>query len=149
MNRPIFVAPLRHSHCKRPTLRHVRQYGNVRLRPSTDRTLLMPSAGGLVTLAGVDDRPFWTYIHCISGGRMVTKIQKWGNSLALRIPTSFAAETNVVAGSTVDISVANGGLVVRPTKRRKYVLDELLKGVKPGNLHEEISTGERVGVEVW
>jgi antitoxin MazE len=80
---------------------------------------------------------------------MVTKIQKWGNSLALRIPKSFAAEAKVVAGSTVDISVANGGLVVRPTRRPKYVLGELLKGIKPGNLHEEVSTGERVGVEAW
>ena len=59
---------------------------------------------------------------------MVTKIQKWGNSLALRIPKSFAAEAKVVAGSTVDISVANGRLVVRPTRRPQYVLRELLKG---------------------
>jgi len=80
---------------------------------------------------------------------MVTKIQKWGNSLALRIPKSFAAEAKVVAGSTVDISVANGRLVVRPTRRPQYVLRELLKGIKPGNLHEEVSTGKRVGVEAW
>ena len=80
---------------------------------------------------------------------MVTKIQKWGNSLGLRIPRSFAAEANVEAGSSVDISVVNGGLVVRPLRRRKYVLGDLLKGVRPDNLHEEISTGERAGVEAW
>jgi antitoxin MazE len=97
----------------------------------------------------VDGRPFGMYIHCISGGRMVTKIQKWGNSLGLRIPKSFAAEAKVEDGSTVDISVVNGGLVVRPMRRRRYVLGELLKGIRPDNLHEEVSTGERVGVEAW
>lgn len=80
---------------------------------------------------------------------MVTKIQKWGNSLGLRIPKSFAAEANIEAGSTVDISVVNGGLVIRPLRRRKYVLGQLLKGIRPGNLHEEVGTGERVGVESW
>ena len=80
---------------------------------------------------------------------MLTKIQKWGNSLGLRIPRSFAAEAQVKAGSTVDISVADGGLVVRPVHRRKYRLSELLKGVRPGNLHEEVTTGEPVGREAW
>ena len=38
---------------------------------------------------------------------MHTKVQKWGNSLALRIPRSFAAEAQVEEGSTVDVSVEN------------------------------------------
>jgi len=42
---------------------------------------------------------------------MLTRIQKWGNSLGLRIPKSFAAEVEVEAGSTVDIRVENGDLV--------------------------------------
>ncbi len=80
---------------------------------------------------------------------MLTKIQKWGNSLGLRIPKSFAAEAEVEAGSTVDICVENGDLVIRPVRRREYVLSELLKEINPQNLHEEISTGEPVGREAW
>ena len=80
---------------------------------------------------------------------MLTRIQKWGNSLGLRIPKSFAADVEVEAGSTVDICVENGDLVIRPVRRRQYVLSELLEGVNMGNLHEEISTGDPVGREAW
>ncbi len=80
---------------------------------------------------------------------MLTRIQKWGNSLGLRIPKSFAAEVEVEAGSTVDIRVENGELVIRPLRRKQYVLSELLEGVNSRNLHEEISTGDPVGREAW
>jgi antitoxin MazE len=57
---------------------------------------------------------------------MQTKIQRWGNSLGLRIPRSFAEEAGVEAGSQVDISVRDGNLVVSAPKRRRYRLSELL-----------------------
>jgi antitoxin MazE len=80
---------------------------------------------------------------------MQTKVQKWGNSLALRIPRSFAAEAQVEEGSTVDVSVENGSLRVRPIRARRYILRELLKGVSPRNRHSEVETGEAVGREAW
>ncbi|MBI2316223.1 MAG: AbrB/MazE/SpoVT family DNA-binding domain-containing protein [Betaproteobacteria bacterium] len=80
---------------------------------------------------------------------MHTKIQKWGNSLGLRIPRSFAAEAQVEEGSTVDVSVENGCLRVRPLRARRYVLRELLKGVRPRNLHAEVLTGAPFGRESW
>ena len=80
---------------------------------------------------------------------MQTKIQKWGNSLGLRIPRSFAAEAQVEEGSTVDLSVENGRLLVRPLRTRKYALGNLLKKVNPRNVHREVSTGEPVGREAW
>ncbi len=80
---------------------------------------------------------------------MQTKIQKWGNSLGLRIPKSFAEQAGFAAGSEVDLSVKDGGLIVRPAQRRKYRLQELLRGVSPKNLHEEVDNGAPVGREVW
>ena len=80
---------------------------------------------------------------------MQTKIQRWGNSLGLRIPRSFAEEAGVEAGSQVDISVRDGDLVVRAAKRRTYRLSELLAKVTTKNLHGEVDTGERIGREVW
>ena len=80
---------------------------------------------------------------------MLTKIQKWGNSLGLRIPKSFASEASVEAGSTVDISIEDGGFVVRPVRRPRYSLDELLRQVNARNRHGEVSTGDSVGREVW
>ena len=78
---------------------------------------------------------------------MRTKIQKWGNSLALRIPKSFAEETQVEPGSTVDLSINDGTLVVRPVDTPRYRLDDLLAQITEENLHEEISTGSPVGRE--
>jgi antitoxin MazE len=80
---------------------------------------------------------------------MKTKVQKWGNSLGLRIPRSFAAEAQVEAGSTVNISVENGLLLIRPVHHRKYVLSDLLKKVTSRNLHSEVDTGDPVGSEAW
>jgi antitoxin MazE len=80
---------------------------------------------------------------------MQTKIQKWGNSLGLRIPKSFAAQARVEAGSTVDLSLEDGDLVVKPIRRKKYDLNDLLRGINSRNLHREIESGEPVGTEAW
>ena len=80
---------------------------------------------------------------------MKTKVQKWGNSLALRIPRSFAEEAGVRAGSPVEFSVREGALVIEPTVRRRYRLSALMRKVNRRNIHGEVSTGRPVGREVW
>jgi antitoxin MazE len=80
---------------------------------------------------------------------MQTKIQKWGNSLGLRIPRSFAEEAGVRVGSEVDLSIQDGDLVIKATKRTKYQLKDLLRKVTAKNIHEEIATGDPVGKEAW
>lgn len=80
---------------------------------------------------------------------METKIRKWGNSLGLRIPRSLAVEAQVEDGVTVDLSVENGRLLVRPLRLRKYSLNTLLRKVGRRNLHDEVSTGKVVGREAW
>jgi len=86
------------------------------------------------------------YIHCIY---MEAKVMRWGNSLALRIPRSVAAETGVEYGATVDVRVEDGAMVVRPVGEARVDLESLLKGVKKTNLHREVSTGRHRGREVW
>ena len=80
---------------------------------------------------------------------MQTKIQRWGNSLGLRIPKSFAEQASVNAGSMVDISVEDGDLVVRPVRSRKYALSDLVSAITPTNVHETVETGPPVGREIW
>ena len=80
---------------------------------------------------------------------MQTKVQKWGNSLGLRIPRSFAVEAKVGEGSTVDISIENGSLLVSPVRARKYSLRALLRKVKRSQLHRKVATGDPVGREAW
>ena len=80
---------------------------------------------------------------------MQTKIQKWGNSLGLRIPKSFAAEAHVREGSPVDLSVEGGKLLVRPLRNRTYSLRALVRKISIQNLHGEVPTGEAMGREIW
>lgn len=80
---------------------------------------------------------------------MKVQVQKWGNSLALRIPKSFAQETKLDQGSIVDLTLKEGEIIVRPVAEEEYSLEELLSRVTKENLHPEISTGEPRGKEVW
>ena len=80
---------------------------------------------------------------------MEATVQKWGNSLGLRIPKAFAAELGVEAGTKVGIAVEENRLVVQVRRRPRYSLDALLEGVKKSNLHDEVDSGEAVGREVW
>ena len=80
---------------------------------------------------------------------MKVQVQKWGNSLALRIPKSFAVQSRIEQGTVVDVSVSRGKLVVAPVADRKYTLEKLLDGVTTKNIHSEVDTGPSVGKESW
>ena len=80
---------------------------------------------------------------------MQTRIQKWGNSLGLRIPKAFAEQAGVEAGSEVDLSLEEGELIVRPARAPRYSLTALLRGITDENVHDEVDTGPPVGREVW
>jgi antitoxin MazE len=80
---------------------------------------------------------------------MKTRVQKWGNSLALRIPKSFAAEARLSENSPVELSMVEGKLIVEGLAAEPVTLDELLRGVSDENLHGEWRTGPAAGKEVW
>jgi len=80
---------------------------------------------------------------------MTTTIQKWGNSLALRIPKALARDTHLKDGSVVNLAVREGKVIIEPAKKPKYHLDDLLKGVSKKNIHRSVDTGRAVGREVW
>ena len=80
---------------------------------------------------------------------MRTRVQKWGNSLALRIPKAFATEVGLQNDSSVEVSTANGKLVVTPVAKSKRTLRQLLAQVTEDNLHHEVDTGAAVGKEAW
>jgi antitoxin MazE len=80
---------------------------------------------------------------------MKTRVQKWGNSLALRIPKSFAAEAGLHPGAAVELSVVDGTLMIRPLEPQPLTLEELLRGVTDDNLPGEWETGPAAGKEVW
>jgi antitoxin MazE len=78
---------------------------------------------------------------------MKARIQKWGNSLAVRIPKNLADETGLVDDSLVEINLVNGEIHIHPIHH--YELDDLLAQISDENKHEEIDTGESQGTEAW
>jgi len=80
---------------------------------------------------------------------MKTEIRKWGNSLAIRIPRSFAEETCLANGSEVDLKLQSGRLVITRTRKKHYDLHSLLARVRASNQHQEMDWGDPVGKEIW
>lgn len=80
---------------------------------------------------------------------MQTQIKKWGNSLALRIPKSFALDANLRQNEIVDLSIEKERIIITPAGEKEYSLDELLEGVNENNLHGEFNTGAPAGKEIW
>ena len=80
---------------------------------------------------------------------MKTRVQKWGNSLALRIPKSFADEVGLQKETDVEVSLADGKIVVTPVTESKLTLEQLLSKVTKKNLHHEVDTDSAVGNETW
>jgi antitoxin MazE len=80
---------------------------------------------------------------------MKSRVKKWGNSLALRIPKPLAAEVGLRDDSAVELSLRDGKLVVTPAIEFKFDLDELLARVTDENIHDAVETGPAVGNEGW
>jgi antitoxin MazE len=78
---------------------------------------------------------------------MQTQVQRWGNSLAVRIPKVFASQMGVSENTTVELDLVDGVLILRPNTAP--TLDELLAAITADNLHGEVDTGPAVGAEVW
>jgi antitoxin MazE len=74
------------------------------------------------------------------------QVQKWGNSLGIRIPSALAKQIGLTEGTQVDLEIVLDSLVIR---RKQQALEELLAKVTPDNLHREVETSGPEGNEVW
>ncbi len=77
---------------------------------------------------------------------MTTTVQKWGNSLALRIPSALAREIRIENGDAVELRIDRNALIIRPT-RPHYRLADLVSRIRPRNRHDEAEWGKSVGRE--
>ncbi len=80
---------------------------------------------------------------------MLTKVQKWGNSLALRIPKAFALDAQLENDSFVEITIVEGQIIITPIAAPSWTLEELLAGINKKNIHHEVDTGFATGNEAW
>jgi antitoxin MazE len=80
---------------------------------------------------------------------MKATIQKWGNSLALRIPRTVAEELGLEQRSLVELSMTRGTLVLKPVKQVRPTLAALLEKVTTDNIHAAVDLGPPQGRESW
>ena len=80
---------------------------------------------------------------------MRVQIQKWGNSLALRLPKAFAVESNLGLNSEVEMTLEQGRIVIIPVVSPRTRLEELVDKITDENAHPEYFAGPPVGNEVW
>ena len=80
---------------------------------------------------------------------METKISKWGNSLAVRIPSVLVQDANLREGLEMEIETRKDKIILSPKKPMGYSLKNLLSKVTVDNIHDEIDSGDSVGKEEW
>ncbi|MFO7730834.1 MAG: AbrB/MazE/SpoVT family DNA-binding domain-containing protein [Spirochaetia bacterium] len=78
---------------------------------------------------------------------MEAKIQKWGNSLGVRIPGFIAKKLSLKHGSPVEIGVEMDKIVIR--SKEKYDLDAMIGEISDNNIHSEVDFGAEEGKEIW
>jgi antitoxin MazE len=80
---------------------------------------------------------------------MQVRVQKWGNSLAVRIPKPLAEDAEVREGTVLNLAVSEGKVIATPVSKKKMSLKQLLAKVNKKTLHDEIDFGSPVGREIW
>ncbi|MEO5589068.1 MAG: AbrB/MazE/SpoVT family DNA-binding domain-containing protein [Gemmatimonadaceae bacterium] len=79
---------------------------------------------------------------------MVTTVQRWGNSLAVRIPKAFADQARLSEDTDVEISIDGDRIILAPAQR-EWKLHDLVSKISPSNTHGETDWGDRKGNESW
>lgn len=80
---------------------------------------------------------------------MNTRIQKWGNSGAVRLPKVILETAMMKENENVEILADKSGIIIRKAPKKYKNLDELFKDYKGTYKCEEIDTGFPVGKEVF
>lgn len=74
-------------------------------------------------------------------------IKKWGNSASVRIPAAIMEAAHLELDTPVEVREEGGRIVIEPLRQPEFSLEELLAGITPDNIHEEVDFGMPVGKE--
>ena len=80
---------------------------------------------------------------------MTTRVQKWGNSLAVRLPLPVVKRAGIRPDDPFEIQATKGRILLIPAAKAEYRLSDLLRKVTRKNLHRATDWGKPVGNEVW
>jgi antitoxin MazE len=86
-------------------------------------------------------------IYIINLDFMEITVQKWGNSLGVRLPNLIIRDLSLKKGSVVDINVNGNEIIIEPLKKSR--LSELLEKINEENIHQEVETSGPFGNEIW
>jgi antitoxin MazE len=81
--------------------------------------------------------------------RNESRVSKWGNSLAVRIPLAIARQASLGEGDCVRLTLDRAGAIVLRPARRTYKLADLVSRITPRNRHGETDWGSPAGEESW
>jgi len=80
---------------------------------------------------------------------MTTRVQKWGNSLGVRLPKEIANKFKLRVGSSVAVEAGPASIHIKPTPEKTVKLAELIKTISARNRHTVTDWGSQVGNEIW
>jgi antitoxin MazE len=80
---------------------------------------------------------------------MLTKVQKWGNNLALRIPRVYAKDARINKDSVVDVSIVDGQIIIKPVPPSAWTIGDLIAGISDSNLHLKPELDKLCSDEDW
>ena len=78
-----------------------------------------------------------------------TKVKKWGNSLAIRIPNSVVEDLGLAENSNVQIASNGSSATIKPLRFKGKTLDQLVGQITPDNVYDEFEWGKPAGKEIW
>jgi antitoxin MazE len=79
---------------------------------------------------------------------MAVTLQRWGNSLGIRLPRPLLDQLGLGEGAQLDVRLDGDKLVLARASRRPR-MSELLEGMTPEDRPEEVDWGPPVGKEDW
>lgn len=80
---------------------------------------------------------------------MEIKLQKWGNSLGIRVPSNIVKSMNIKINDILDIKQEDSKIIISVPKKKKISLYEEFKKYNGKNLAKEFTWDESVGKEIW
>lgn len=80
---------------------------------------------------------------------MRATVRKWGNSAAVRIPTSVMQASRLTLDEAVEVREESGRIVIEPLRQNSYDLRKLVAAINSKNRHKPVDFGARAGKEEW
>jgi len=80
---------------------------------------------------------------------MDIRLQKWGNSLGIRIPSNILKSLDLKSGDSVNIKEEDDSIIIKKIKNNKISLEERIKSYEGSNLSKEFEWDEPQGREIW